>query len=128
MQWFMPAAYRQRCPFFAATNRLLIGNTTRTYPRLAVSIAQKLHSLLRRLLQKRLRSRTQTAITKEPRSNKMNLRGRLLRFDGVVPLPMESVSHDIESSQFFIRHFSAGWVDIAIFDRRHAESFLGRGV
>src|SRR5712692_9994781 len=41
----MQAAYRQRCRFFAATNRLLIGNATRTYSSLAVSIAQKLHSL-----------------------------------------------------------------------------------
>ena len=65
---------------------------------------------------------------KEPRSNNMNLRGRLLRFDGVVPLSVERVSHEIESGQFFIRHFSAGWVGMAIFDRRHAESFLGRGV
>src|SRR6266566_2284713 len=54
------------------------------------------------------------AFAKDPHSNDMPTRGRVLRSNGIIPLPIESVSDDGQRRQFFVGHLDAGRIGTAI--------------
>jgi len=49
----------------------------------------------------------------------MTVRGRILWLEGIIPLTVESISDEVKSVEFFIGHFDAGRIDMAILHSGH---------
>src|SRR6266700_2431138 len=60
---------------------------------------------------------------KDSHSNKLTTRGRFLRFKGIIPLTMESVSDDVQRRKLFVGHLDASRIGPAILHGSDCQPF-----